>query len=50
MEDWQTTFAAEVEAVLVKTQYTIRLVYFVDIVINFLLFIYNKYYLGLWSK
>jgi len=24
MEDWQTTFAAEVEAVLVKTQYTIR--------------------------
>ena len=26
MEDWQTTFAAEVNAVLAATQYTIRLV------------------------
>ena len=43
MEDWQTTFAAEVEAVLVKTQYTIRLIYGDDNLIYLLLLICQNY-------
>ena len=43
MEDWQTTFAAEVEAVLVKTQYTIRLIYGDDNLIYLLLLIGTNY-------
>ena len=43
MEDWQTTFAAEVEAVLVQTQYTIRLIYGDDNLIYLLLLIGTNY-------